>query len=203
MRFLVAIIVVLFPFAVHAAEMSSPEYKVDIEQIEASDEAALSSIRPEVALKLREKGYYVSYVNEHPFTFSIKNTVVDLEKEVETKSVYTSVRSEGAYSYHLSAFQWTPLQSQSGNQIPTSSCTAVSCTDPIGWGYRVLGPDALTIYSKKDTYFPFSLQKRTLPSSNPNAEGVRASEVEFKVVQGKERNELFEAIIQLLAVPVI
>jgi hypothetical protein len=61
----------------------------------------------------------------------------------------------------------------------------------------------LNVFAKKDVYFPFSLQKRTLLSSNPHASGVKATEMELKVIQKKESNELFEAVIELLAVPVL
>jgi len=208
------IIVISVPFAVTAQEMSSPEYVLKLEQIEASGEAQLRSIRPETLLKLREDGYFIASVNEHPITFTISDTLVEIDDESE-KKVYMSVRSEGKFGYQLTAFPWTPLQSLSGEQIPPTRCDQKKkpCTAWVasswsnesnpGWGYHLSGPDISNGFSEKTSFRPFPLQERVPLASREHTIGERASQISFKVLKDPADTTTYTSLIQFLAIPTL
>lgn len=207
----IIIVLVMVPAVFAQGEMTSPEYKLRLEQIDASKEASLRSIRPETQLKLRDDGYFIAAVNEQPLTFTISTTVVEISEDQETK-VYMSARSERTYNYQISAMAWTPLQSVNGDQIPETECdrekerctpwrTGTWATDSApGWGYHLSGPDIVPGFTKMTSYRPLSMQDRVSLATQTHTEGERASQMSFKVQTNPTDTNTYTSIIQLLAI---
>src|SRR3989338_3897216 len=143
MKLLLAIILFLtFSPLVHAKEneeMSSPLYKLQIKELDASTEAALKNKENSLLLKDRMKfatrGFVVqAHEPDRPFSFEISNTVVtfdNLAKNHDSQSSTTlSVDTNGGTGYQILALA-SPLVSSSGEVIDRTS----KDNDRNGWGY--------------------------------------------------------------------
>lgn len=197
--FFFLILILLVPTSTFAqAQMSSPEYILNLEPIDASSAGSLRTIQPETLLKLRDDGYFITSVNEQPTTLSISSSQIDIDQS-ETQNIYLSVGAENTYNYQLSAYLWTPLQSSDEDQIPATVCSdkKESC-----WDYQLSGPDSLN-YLDGENRQTLPLQERTPLASREQTIGERPTELKFTVKHPAQENTVYSSLIQILAMPLL
>lgn len=226
MRVVVCLLIFLtFISVVHAQEneeMSSPLYKLQIKELDASTEAALKNKENSLLLKDRMKfatrGFVVqAHEPDRPFSFEISNTVVtfdNLAKNHDSQSSTTlSVDTNGGTGYQILALA-SPLVSSSGQAIDLTECNGGkdTCTpriariwtddDRYGWGYQVLGPDAINDFADKKYFRPVDLENWMLFSDKGGVLTDRKTQLNFKInVPSNIAEVQYVSLIKILAVP--
>ena len=199
MRFIVSLILffTFIPF-VHAQEeeMSSPLYKLQIKELDASSEAKLYNKENSLLLKERMQfathGFVVqAHEPDRPFSFKISDTVVtfdNLPKNHDSQSSATlSVDTNGAAGYQILALA-SPLVSSSGEVIDRIS----KDNDRNGWGYQV-----------DNKYFrPVDLENWMLLSEKGATSTDRKTQLNFKInLPSNTADITYVSEIKILAVP--
>jgi hypothetical protein len=200
------------------AQEQPPSYVIQIEQIEASPEAKMSSISEEVQTKLNENGFVIlPQQKDSAFTFSISDTNMDFSDIISTRqkanSALLKVNSPETFSYQLVASLEQPFQSSLQEIIPQTSCDEnTPCAyempnkwmsnDSYGWGFHLSGPDVVTKFNDDTYYEIFDESKQMIVSQNEAVTGESATKITLKAqvpVEQKEGN--YNAIIKLIAIP--
>ena len=212
----------LVPRVAAQEEMSSPLYKLQIEELNASSEAQLNKKENSMLLKDRMQfkthGFVISaHQPDKPFRFKISDTVISFEglakNRNQIKSTDLEVDTGGVNGYEILAMA-TPLQSTSGLTIVQTECNRKSdkCTTRLaspwtddgvyGWGYQVLGSDNMDIFKNKEYFRPLDLENFVLIAQKSTAMERRVSDLKFKInVAGDITDTQYVSNIKILALP--
>lgn len=187
-------------------EMSSPLYKLQIKELDASSEAKLNNKENSLLLKDRIQfsthGFVVqAHEPDRPFSFQISDTIVtfdDLTTNHNAQGGTTlSVDSNGATGYQIIALA-SPLINSNGEVIEPIG----KDNDKYGWGYQLLGEDAAPDFSDKTYFRPVDLENWMIFSKKGRALTDRKTELNFKINLEKNIAEVqYVSLIKIVAFP--
>ena len=198
--FILILLVSIIP--VHAQE-----YFLELQQIEATDEAQLKpKIPPEHLTELENQGYSILSTNKKTteFYFHIDRTDVSFADLSEggsfVESIEMQVKSDEGTQYQILNRLLSSFHSVADQTIEPTSCDD-GCSvrvakpwkseDNYGWGYSV---------DNGKTYRPFS--RESVGLITPLALSKSALEMKLKVHTPKNQSEgNFQGVVQLIALP--
>ena len=218
MKYLLILLLLLYPQTVLGQEMFSPSYTIDLEQVEATTEPKLDILNDLQLKRFSDDGFIVETSKVHMLQFSISDTVLTLSdlrsNRIQSSSVLTTITSSGVFGYQLLAMPLQGLESRNGDQIPPTICDGKSnkCTPnsakkwksntAYGWGYNVSGPDAAHDFMSKEDYRPFKTGESAVISSNDATDSQRSAEVTVKVAVASDVPEgNYNSLVKLIALP--
>lgn len=220
MKYVLFLIFLAFPLHIFAQEMSSPQYKIELEQVEASSSAKTEQLNILQQKHFNENGYIISPPKEDFIQLNISDTVLNLPNlssdQAQIHSILSSVSSSKLFGYQLIMIPLQGLESTNGEQIEPTSCDGKSQTCTItsarewqsnahfGWGYSVTGPDSLSDFINENYYRPFKTGESVVVSNSYAAKSERSTEMRFKVVIPPDLSEgNYSSIIKIFALPTL
>jgi len=209
MRVVVCLVIFLTFISVVRAqseeEMSSPLYKLQIKELDASAEANINNKENGLLLKDRmqfsSNGFVVqAHEPDRPFSFQISDTVVSFDNLTENHNAQSgttlSVDANGAAGYQLLALA-SDLTSSNGEMIEP-----IGKDNAYGWGYQLLGEDAAAGFEDKKYFRPVDLENWMLLSEKGAALSDRKTELNFKINLPSNTGEVqYVSLIKIIAVP--
>lgn len=222
--FVILTLFLLFTFSVHALEMQSGEYKLEIEDIQAptpiiQEEIKIenSTLTPDPLSLFEQQGYEIRTLDLYPFTITLKNTTIDFknihEEHNQTRDITLQTFHEN-YGYQLFIKQDTPFQTRQKEEIKATTCSNKfkpctpqyaqewTSTDTYGLGYNIQGKGSDNDF-RNDTYYrPFS-QKEYIPfASYPFSSVVNDLKINLKIqTQQTKQEQSYQGIISIIALP--
>ena len=154
-----------------------------------------------------------------PFRFSLSSTNINLgalsPNSPSTATTNLTVTFGGAGAYQVTGIEETPLQTQTGSQIPDTSCDT-SCDETTagqwisssayGFGYNMYGLDIPATFSSTDYYRPFpdrsAAESPALIMTNSNVGTGRTATMTFKAnISSVQPGGSYQTVINFVATP--
>lgn len=198
--------------------MTSPSYRLELEQVEATTEAKTEQLNPLQYKQFMEDGYLLQSSEHNSFQFSISDTIINLKnlstERSQTHSILTTVTSSGVFGYQILAMPLKGLETTNEDQItPTQcdgkekTCTFLSANEwksdtAYGWGYTISGPDSPIDFINETYFRPFKTGQSIVISTNSIANSQKATEMTIKAIIPPESPEgNYSSVIKLIALP--
>ena len=216
MKWIFCVIFLLFLIpSVAAQEMTSPSYKLELEQIEATTSARLQTLSTKQLKQFHEDGYLINTQKKGTLLFNISDTVLNFKdnENVQTNSILTSVNGIPAFA------GMTPDNDTSSSVIPAEAGIydeefgyqiiaqltkqfESNSGEGIDWGYHISGPDSPFNFKDDNDYKQLKTEAFSLVAGNEWTTSERSTKMLIKLNRSaKQFEENYNAVIKLIALP--
>ena len=219
MKALLGIILLLIVVPnISAQEMTSPSYRLELEQIESTNEAKIDTLSPKQLKQFSEEGFIINTPKNKMLHFSISATVLNFNditnERSQTNSFLLTIASLDEYGYQIISQAAQKLITVNGEEIPPTTCDSKgnTCTPQSakewtsqsanGWGYHMSGLDSPSDFKNEKYYRPFKTESWEVISKQGWVDSQRTSKMTIKVKTSAEQSDgNYNASIKLIALP--